>query len=837
MALPETDEANAPQISLNEAYGAAKQGLTESNPEYTAMYDNAMSEAMPALMSLSDKDLDLLLQLMQYLQEHPEEYQASVKELEDAGVIDKGDFPPEYDENFLAVFGAAVLEAQRTNEDTGTAAPTMQPPMQLAKGGIAEAARMVAASGRSGDTMLAHINKKEAALLKKHGGAGTLNPRTGLREYGWNPVKAVTSVFKGATSAVKSVVKSVGSAVKGVLNSSVGRIVATVALAAFLGPGAFGIAGMGLGSTAAMGLASAGITALSGGNLKDVVKAGVTGAIAGFGAEVLGPALGSATGVSNAAGQAAMGAGAASTGSGLLQGRSIKDSVKDGMTSAAIAGLMTGSTQGFDAQVKSTNAPVEDRVLTPESAGKVGVNQTSGEVTGGAPTSVQPQQPVAQNAGSNLSTEPRINVSSTSADPLGDFAAQNEVFRNAAATPTPAQVAAPTEATWWDKTKDYFSPSARAEAGALDAGRAYDEAYAKSIAAGQSPAAATKVAEVAAKGATPGVLSNYGPAIGAGLGITALAGGFKPQDQPQMSEETQDMISGKATQDIIDADPSKYITQNLPGVTYDAKGNITGSAPWTPRSGAPNTEVAGNYIPFSTTYTPPSAPVYSTPSNSLGGGRQIQQPYNTASMYDFRPRYAAQGGMMETQGAFPGNPLTMQSNPAMAMGAHQLPMNTSGVPMNLPMGLANGGIASMSPQHFAFGGVSDVVRRVQEAVAAQDAAQAGAQGAQPIPVSQLLAMQDEHLTPAQRAEKERLAKVRAKQSGLASLATGGYPRRTGQISGPGTETSDDIPAMLSDGEFVMTAKAVKGAGGGSRRAGAKKMYALMHRLEKNAARG
>jgi hypothetical protein len=43
--------------------------------------------------------------------------------------------------------------------------------------------------------------------------------------------------------------------------------------------------------------------------------------------------------------------------------------------------------------------------------------------------------------------------------------------------------------------------------------------------------------------------------------------------------------------------------------------------------------------------------------------------------------------------------------------------------------------------------------------------------------------------------------------------------------------------MLSDGEFVMTAKAVRGAGKGSRRAGAKKMYALMHRLEKNSERG
>lgn len=79
--------------------------------------------------------------------------------------------------------------------------------------------------------------------------------------------------------------------------------------------------------------------------------------------------------------------------------------------------------------------------------------------------------------------------------------------------------------------------------------------------------------------------------------------------------------------------------------------------------------------------------------------------------------------------------------------------------------------------------------------------------------------------------------VRRAAGGIANLAAGGYPRRNGQIEGPGTETSDDIPAMLSDGEFVMTAKAVRGAGNGSRRDGAKKMYALMHRLEKNATRG
>jgi hypothetical protein len=64
--------------------------------------------------------------------------------------------------------------------------------------------------------------------------------------------------------------------------------------------------------------------------------------------------------------------------------------------------------------------------------------------------------------------------------------------------------------------------------------------------------------------------------------------------------------------------------------------------------------------------------------------------------------------------------------------------------------------------------------------------------------------------------------------------TQAYPRRKGGISGPGTGTSDDIPAMLSDGEFVLTAKAVRGAGKGSRREGAKKLYRMMHALEKKA---
>jgi hypothetical protein len=56
-------------------------------------------------------------------------------------------------------------------------------------------------------------------------------------------------------------------------------------------------------------------------------------------------------------------------------------------------------------------------------------------------------------------------------------------------------------------------------------------------------------------------------------------------------------------------------------------------------------------------------------------------------------------------------------------------------------------------------------------------------------------------------------------------------RDGGEASGPGTGTSDSIPARLSDGEFVMTAKAVKAAGGGDRKKGVREMYSLMNDLE------
>tara|TARA_R110000796_G_scaffold29001_2_gene78889 strand:+ start:3962 stop:5257 length:1296 start_codon:yes stop_codon:yes gene_type:complete len=62
-----------------------------------------------------------------------------------------------------------------------------------------------------------------------------------------------------------------------------------------------------------------------------------------------------------------------------------------------------------------------------------------------------------------------------------------------------------------------------------------------------------------------------------------------------------------------------------------------------------------------------------------------------------------------------------------------------------------------------------------------------------------------------------------------------FPRKTGAINGPGTEKSDDVPAMLSDGEFVMTSRAVRGLGNGSREQGVKKMYDMMKNFERSVS--
>ena len=75
--------------------------------------------------------------------------------------------------------------------------------------------------------------------------------------------------------------------------------------------------------------------------------------------------------------------------------------------------------------------------------------------------------------------------------------------------------------------------------------------------------------------------------------------------------------------------------------------------------------------------------------------------------------------------------------------------------------------------------------------------------------------------------------------GLMNLRMGGMPaemdlRKGGFVPLGKKERADDVPARLSKNEFVFTAKAVRNAGGGDVRKGAKRMYQVMNQLEARA---
>ena len=82
--------------------------------------------------------------------------------------------------------------------------------------------------------------------------------------------------------------------------------------------------------------------------------------------------------------------------------------------------------------------------------------------------------------------------------------------------------------------------------------------------------------------------------------------------------------------------------------------------------------------------------------------------------------------------------------------------------------------------------------------------------------------------------KEKMT-VEAKDGGLMNLGGKEMDLRGGGFVPIGKkERADDVPARLSKNEFVMTADAVRAAGGGSINKGAKRMYNLMNNLEARA---
>jgi len=159
-------------------------------------------------------------------------------------------------------------------------------------------AQKLAAHGRGGDTMLAHINPQEAALLKAHGGSGAINPHTGLPEFNFfselNPFTSPQDTGGQVTGSVDDLRGSVANALNGL------GPYAPLVLGAVLGPAGYGMSAMGAGLTvgATYGIAN--------GSLKSGLNAGLS---AGSGASI-------SNGIANLANGTSAGAPSATTAPG-----------------------------------------------------------------------------------------------------------------------------------------------------------------------------------------------------------------------------------------------------------------------------------------------------------------------------------------------------------------------------------------------------------------------------------------------------------------------------------------------------------------------------------------
>lgn len=122
-----------------------------------------------------------------------------------------------------------------------------KPTKNFSKRHIKDVLKQVKHKGRNGDTELAHVNPVESKILKSLGGSGTINPKTGLREYRGGffrkPFKAIKSVLGGGAGALlgNMILPGVG----GIIGGAIGQGAQNAARGKNVVQGALKGAGMG----------------------------------------------------------------------------------------------------------------------------------------------------------------------------------------------------------------------------------------------------------------------------------------------------------------------------------------------------------------------------------------------------------------------------------------------------------------------------------------------------------------------------------------------------------------------------------------------------------------
>lgn len=178
----------------------------------------ALRELSSDLKEMDDRDLRALLEVIGFIQQNPDRYSEILRILARDNLIEPGDLPAEYVPSFFAILRSMLEGAVRERSS-------------FAKGGIVslrKKAEEVRKAGRNGDTMLAHITPEEAAMLKRMGGSGTINPETGLPEFF---LKGVGKFLKKAAPvilpvALNFIAPGLGTIASGAIGAGVGSLIA-----------------------------------------------------------------------------------------------------------------------------------------------------------------------------------------------------------------------------------------------------------------------------------------------------------------------------------------------------------------------------------------------------------------------------------------------------------------------------------------------------------------------------------------------------------------------------------------------------------------------------------
>lgn len=216
--------------------------MAKQDPRFQQAADQVAAQL--AQSGASPEMLDQLIEVIEHVLENPQHYEQIRAQAIKDGFAREQDLPPQFNEQFLMVLLLALYNAEDALSAQGP-----QEPQAFACGGLAK-------YGRGGDTILAHINSREAEVLRRMGGSGTVNPNTGLREFKGGGLQDVISI--AAPMALNAFFPGMGSAIGGALGGgalgAIGSQAITGGLTAALsggdiGKGALGGAlGGGLGS-------------------------------------------------------------------------------------------------------------------------------------------------------------------------------------------------------------------------------------------------------------------------------------------------------------------------------------------------------------------------------------------------------------------------------------------------------------------------------------------------------------------------------------------------------------------------------------------------------------